>query len=521
MRSNQLPLSVLILLLLGLPAEAANYTVKAGGGGNFATIQACANAAVAGDTCTVYAGTYSETVTVPTSGTAGSPITFQVNPGDAVSVRGFSISNKNYITIGGSTTGTGFEITGAPNTLILLSATSHITIQNNNIHHGGTTQCIRNDVSISGASHYVTVKDNTISWCGQPPASPTTGIYVNGDHWLVDGNSISHSSDYISVYGSYNVIRNITFGPVAVSDFPGTGNPLHVDGVETSCSGDLPVIHLVIEGSTMTDNTVPNGHFTLLHDPGCGGFNGAIVRFNAILNVGSAFVNADSPVPHSKEYNNSVSGIVSRTASASDFRAGQTDGASINSIFYNAVSTSNAVVNQLDGGSSPTFVMKNDLAYNTSATTWASPMSTCSGCIRNSDPKFISPSSNLHLQASSPARGAGTNLTTVASGDTGSGTAVILNDAGFFQDGYGITGVQADWIRVGASTTVQIASINYTTNTLTLVNAITRAAGDPVYLYKKSDGAVVLFGSVPDIGAYQFGTTGAPPTAPTNLRIIP
>src|SRR6185437_3103526 len=45
-------------------AHAASYTVKAGGGGNYTTIQACANAMSPGDTCTVYAGTYNENVNV-------------------------------------------------------------------------------------------------------------------------------------------------------------------------------------------------------------------------------------------------------------------------------------------------------------------------------------------------------------------------------------------------------------------------------------------------------------------------
>src|SRR5260370_3048662 len=50
--------------------NATTYAVKAGGGGNFTTIQACATAMAAGDTCTVYAGTYNEIVTVP-AGTMG------------------------------------------------------------------------------------------------------------------------------------------------------------------------------------------------------------------------------------------------------------------------------------------------------------------------------------------------------------------------------------------------------------------------------------------------------------------
>src|SRR5690349_2216338 len=48
------------ILLLAVSANAATLTVKSGGGGNFTTIQACATAMAAGDTCVVYAGTYNE-----------------------------------------------------------------------------------------------------------------------------------------------------------------------------------------------------------------------------------------------------------------------------------------------------------------------------------------------------------------------------------------------------------------------------------------------------------------------------
>src|SRR6267378_2725910 len=81
--------STLVLAVLVVSAGATNYTVKAGGGGNYTTIQACANATNAGDTCTVYAGTYNETPSIRRSGTGSAGvctacITFTVNPGDTV-----------------------------------------------------------------------------------------------------------------------------------------------------------------------------------------------------------------------------------------------------------------------------------------------------------------------------------------------------------------------------------------------------------------------------------------------------
>jgi hypothetical protein len=129
------------------------------------------------------------------------------------------------------------------------------------------------------------------------------------------------------------------------------------------------------------------------------------------------------------------------------------------------------------------------------------------------------------LQAGSPAKDAGGALTIVAVADTGSGTSLVVSDAGYFQDGtYAPTGtIFADWIAVGTvGNIVSISSINYSTNTITLANSITRKDNDPVWLYKKSDGARVLYGTAPDAGAYEVIQASSPsdPSAPTNLRII-
>ena len=144
---------------------------------------------------------------------------------------------------------------------------------------------------------------------------------------------------------------------------------------------------------------------------------------------------------------------------------------------------------------------------------------------------YISPgtaSNDYHLQAGSPAIAAGTHLTTVASGDSGSGTSLVVNDAAYFQDGYGLSNaystVQGDCISVTTvGNHVCITAVNYSTNTLTLASSITRSSGDSVWLYSKSDGVQVLTGSAPDMGAHPYGGTGTssnPPAPPTNLSAV-
>ncbi len=116
------------ILFLAVSVDAATYTVKAGGGGNYTTIQACANAMSNGDTCVVYAGTYNEHVSVPAGG-VGAYKTLQVNGSDLVYVCDFTINSHNKII--------GFHIqnpsspTNAPCVAITANSTDYYVTSNN------------------------------------------------------------------------------------------------------------------------------------------------------------------------------------------------------------------------------------------------------------------------------------------------------------------------------------------------------------------------------------------------------
>ena len=101
----------------GAPVNTT-YTVKPSGG-DFTTISACAAAAVAGDTCLIYAGSYAGW-TQSTNGSATLPITFIANTGDTVTVTsGINVSSRSYIVISGLTlNGT---VTGS-------GSTNHVTV---------------------------------------------------------------------------------------------------------------------------------------------------------------------------------------------------------------------------------------------------------------------------------------------------------------------------------------------------------------------------------------------------------
>ncbi|MDJ0927435.1 MAG: DUF1565 domain-containing protein [Gammaproteobacteria bacterium] len=137
---------------------------------------------------------------------------------------------------------------------------------------------------------------------------------------------------------------------------------------------------------------------------------------------------------------------------------------------------------------------------------------------------------DFSLTAGSPAIDAGAPLTRVASADTGSGTSLRVEDSRWFFGNCANfpswMGVTCEYIRVGPSfansTEIQIAGANDGTNTITLATGISRSDGDYVWLSRDSDGTVLVQGSAPDIGAYEFASSGGdtiPPVPPPNVII--
>lgn len=110
-------------------AHSLTYTVRPGSGGNFTTIQACANVAQPGDTCTVFDGTYDEHVVTKASGTTNNYISFKAS--GKVVMRGFDIVH-HFISI------EGFEITGfhATTGLIRVSGAHDVRIRGNTVRDG-------------------------------------------------------------------------------------------------------------------------------------------------------------------------------------------------------------------------------------------------------------------------------------------------------------------------------------------------------------------------------------------------
>jgi hypothetical protein len=515
------------ILVLAVSASAANYTVKAGGGGNYSTIQACASAMSPGDTCTVFAGTYNETVTI-SAGTAGNYKTLTVNTGDTVNVLGFSQGSHTKID--------GFHIsnTSSPGSSCTSSG-------------GATDFYITNNVMIScggingtGTSHGF-IQGNTLSYMSNLPGQNNNGpgISLHGDYLLMEHNDISHVSDGLHFGGSHFVFRNNTMHDTLASECGSgsdNGGNCHIDFIEAE--PNIPTSYNLYENNTEVNNIGGNAHGFLLQADVCGGnCRTTIVRFNQLAHVNSAGLENDNIWQYVKSYNNDWIDVGSGSGGgmANSCINGATGCGYFNELFYypGSVSSWNAIATM--GSSSSTFEASHNLAYCAGSCASLSGYQYGSGHWLDdptnllTNPQFVSYSSsalgNLSLQSTSPAKGAGTNLTTAAGSGTNS-TTLVLADANFFQDGSGILGVQPDCIRIGSSTTACIATgggqINYANNTVTLASPASWNNGDPVYLYKDSNGNVVLNGANPDIGAMvsSGSGSGSPPAPPSGLAAV-
>jgi hypothetical protein len=178
-------------------------------------------------------------------------------------------------------------------------------------------------------------------------------------------------------------------------------------------------------------------------------------------------------------------------------------------------------------------IQDNSANQNTITNNWTTP---------SGDPEFKNPDltntssktlPDLNLQESSGAINAGASLTTVSA--VSDQQHITLAEPMFFQDGtwgaemtHGVT-FFPDWIAVGSVDNIaQISSINYSTGDIVLAEAPGTAikTGASVWLYKNSDGERVLYGSAPDMGAYEYvqdtpvpSADITPPAAPSGLLV--
>jgi parallel beta-helix repeat protein len=424
-------------------------------------------------------------------------------------------------------------------------------IINNTI--GGSGQGVQNGIEIEYGNSNILIDNNNVSYCQirrSSSATRDTGIQVHASNIPAMPNvGITISNNTVS----YDVTQGILVGwntdKVWIKD-----NWTHHNGatgiqIEGQGENYNPpnqwTTHVIVEGNTTEYNGFGTGREwetgIWVDDSKYVLVKNNIVRHNSngIYDTSGDHVIIRNNVVYDSHYRYGAREAMSSGYSASTSYSGQND-VWVNNTFYNNggpntafeigyyqdtapvayfVWKNNIVANsvspndlQLTKGTVGTLQMDYNNYYDTRALSflwngkiynWTNYLT--QGKDRNSittNPVFNNVSANdFTLQNTSGAIDHGTFLTTVTS-TSGSGTSVVVGDARYFQDGYGISGASGDTIMIGTDT-VTVTDVNYTTNVITFTPSITWVQGEGVsYPYA---------GSKPDIGAYESG-------APTSRR---
>lgn len=502
-------------------------TVKPSGG-DYSSISACTAAMANGDTCLVFAGTYGA-FTIGAGG-VGSYRTVEANVGDLVYVPQVSVNSHNKLI------GLHIQDPLSPvqslDCISIANSSTDIYITNNTIYACTGNHASISTASSSGTATFVYVQGNTISYPGSTPTSNPVNVGLavaaNGDHWLVENNDFSHTSDDFHWAGSNMIFRNNTSHDHSVNDCGSQSGNCHVDFLQSEST--VATQHNVHEANTVIRNIGHDMHAFIDQGDVCAGSCfGLIIRFNTVSHVTESGIIDDNAGQSGvnpgfyavKSYNNTwvdVGGLVNN-GQANGFENNSIQASEINDLFYYPEAETSYTPYRTDASTTASFTVRNNLGWCTGSPCTlhgqsdASSSFTAEGGNVISDPLFVNyAADNYNLSVGSPAIATGSYLTTVDPTDTGSGTSLIVADANFFQDGYGLSNanstVSADCISVTTVTNhVCITAVTYpnststTVGTLTLASPITRSSGDHIWLFSDSNGRRVLYGAAPNIGS--------------------
>jgi parallel beta-helix repeat protein len=245
------------------------------------SLQAAANLVKPGDTVQVMNGTYTGTLNITTSGTAGAPITFEAAPGQNpildnsgdwnainvqasyINIKGFTVQgdagNYNlssatsaYSTGNPAVDGNGIAVTPGGST----SLPNHVTIENNTVTNepGG-------GIYTEGAD-YVQILNNTVSNNAHWSAFGNSGISVStsqnmdnnaGPHIVISGNTAFGNAQMVPTNGA----GKVTDGEGIILDTnPGYTGQVMVQNNTSYNNGGPGIESFLTDGATISGNTV-------------------------------------------------------------------------------------------------------------------------------------------------------------------------------------------------------------------------------------------------------------------------
>ncbi|QYZ67046.1 MAG: cadherin-like domain-containing protein [Gammaproteobacteria bacterium (ex Lamellibrachia satsuma)] len=516
-------------LLIG-PSSCNDYhpASRACGAGSdtaFRNLSGAAAAAVAGETVLIREGDYNEPLIPQRSGSPGNYITYRNYDLELATITGtdltpgIDISDRQYLIL------QGLRVHNVRRWMYALNAHHNILQHNSFLRALDTSGSAKTGLFFQEATHNK-ILNNTIG-----DSNEDNLALVKSDHNLVEGNTFVRANHVLWTIkcGSFNVIRN----NYLYNEIQKIGEIYDCDNVGFDHEFTIhdATKHNLVEGNTFAKTSY---YYSTSGGNGIqyAGQNG-IIRQNVFYenNTGLSMQHYTPEalyVTHNRAYNNvfhknKCGGIGTIDTSYGNYE----DNIFVNNIlswnsecdepntpyqhvFRNSMSGYKFDTNNLFSGNPGDDVIGR---WGGSGITLAAAQNNNPDFYANNieqDPQFVDEAGrDFTLEPTSPMIDAGRFLTiTVGSG---SGTTLVVDDAGYFYDGFGIAGEAGDEIQLqGSSETARIVEINYANHTITLDRALSWNASQGV--------ALKYNGAAPDMGAFEHvGTTDPllPNHAPT------
>jgi hypothetical protein len=453
----------------------------------FNTLSEAVNAAQPGDTVFVRSGAYQERLVPPRSGTASQPISIRALNAESVTITGLSqpaifLQNRSYLIIEGLivTNVAGFA---------RLEDSTYNTFRSNRFSvatASGTTAGFK-----LVRARYNRFLDNTFE-----DGSDNMTVQES-DYNLIQGNTFTKARhSLLSIRcGSFNVIRGNRFSnpdqkAAEIYDCEGTSDaPVLLDATKHNLfEKNAFVLTMAADADHRYNGIQFAGQLGLVrqnafYDNQGGGLKLQVYSQEALFNYGNRIFN-------NTFFHNRCHGL----SDSNDDDPPRYYGNRVeNNLFYQNVNCSGGAVQMLISNPGAVTAVNNAL--------------------RTSSPGFVSEAQrDLRLAAGSPMIDSGVFLTTAVG--AGSGTMLTVADAGYFFDGYGLSGEIGDLVQFeGQTATARVVGIDYAARRLTLDRSLTWRDQQRLHL--------AYAGSRPDVGAFEYSGSTTLPAAPTNLRIVP
>lgn len=456
---------------------------------------------------------YNEKFTIAKSGTSGHRITYIGYGTTKPTLRGINGATFTNIAIINLEI---YQLTTANNyDCISLGGLSGWLIQDNYIHDT-YYNAISNPSSVFNNSNII--RHNYFFQIGYVDGGSGSPVCMSlaGAGNLIEYNTVIQCPDRVQIFGGAgNVVRNNYWGATDTTGHWPSYNqqPPHIDDFQTHGSGSaVPLTKTRYSNNFSTDNgPTTDAHLSNMQDDTNNGFRWLVMEGNLIVRVGGNLLDYKN---FSQTYHANNGFIAVQNGSGSNFNttgywglpppphaSDTSTGADARNNTWSYCPKARATTGLLDNTLRPTgggFTTAANHAYNTGSNQSILPTGASPGNLPQTDPGYVDGDGtpahdNYHLRSDSILRDAAAPYSTAVGGGTNS-TALTVVDAQYFFDGWGIANPQ--WIRIGVSgTLVEILSIDYVTNVITLKNSRTWLNGDGVWPNGRWDVGPLPYGS--------------------------